>query len=373
MRSASGAWARAARLAGRGRAAGAAEAARASRRGGMRASVAAGHRRPARDGIDGPSAASASALQARAARSAGEPSSRELAKWLRRARRRGRRASTAQARALPSARRLRGLPRAELARRVDLVVVLGGDGTLLAVGARARRARRADPRREPRHASASSTEVSVDELYARARARARRASYRIEPRMRLEVERVRGGARRSRRFLALNDAVITKAALARMIDLETRADGQLVTTYHADGLIVATPTGSTAYSLSAGGPILLPELRGARADADLPAHAHAAPARAARRPPRSRSRARARGGEVQLTIDGQEGATLARGRPRARCGARASRPARWCRRIAQPLRGPAREAALGRAVIESLRIANLAMVERAELEFGPGL
>jgi NAD+ kinase len=123
-----------------------------------------------------------------------------------------------------------GVPRRELAEKADLVVVLGGDGTLLAVA---------------RAIGESPVPILIG------------GRYRTEARMRLAVVVERAGAEVGR-YLALNDAVIANTSLARIIDLAVQADGIEVTTYHADGLIVSTPTGSTAYSLSAGGPLVLP-------------------------------------------------------------------------------------------------------------------
>ncbi|HVP28562.1 MAG TPA: NAD(+)/NADH kinase [Myxococcota bacterium] len=203
-----------------------------------------------------------------------------------------------------------GVPRAELGACVELVVVLGGDGTLLSV-ARALGSRPVPILGVNLGTLGFLTEIALDELFA-ALDRVLRGEHRIETRMRLDVVAVRAGAEDpAARFLALNDAVLTKADLARMIDLETRADGDIVTTYHADGLIVATPTGSTAYSLSAGGPILLPDLE---AFVLTPICPHTL----TQRPivlsagveveiaVRSRE-------EVQLTIDGQAGTTLREG------------------------------------------------------------
>ncbi len=146
-------------------------------------------------------------------------------------------------------------PRRELAEKADLVVVLGGDGTLLAV------ARAIGESPVPILGVNLGTmgflaETARDELFP-ALEEAIGGRFRTESRMRLDVVVDRAGAEISR-YLALNDAVIANTSLARIVDLAVQADGVEVTTYHADGLIVSTPTGSTAYSLSAGGPLVLP-------------------------------------------------------------------------------------------------------------------
>ena len=150
-----------------------------------------------------------------------------------------------------------GLPREEVPEDCDLVVVLGGDGTLLA-------AARAIGRREtplfPVNLGSLGflTAITIDELYPELE-RAFRGEHRIAKRKLLATEVVRGGEVVAS-YEALNDAVLTKAAIARMIDLDAHVDEQFVCAYKADGLIISTPTGSTAYSLSAGGPIIFPSV-----------------------------------------------------------------------------------------------------------------
>ena len=145
----------------------------------------------------------------------------------------------------------------ELAARVDLVVVLGGDGTMIAA------ARLLDSREVPvlgiNYGSLGYlTEVRVDEMLPALEA-VLAGDYRVDHRVMLAAELWRG-AERLLRNRVLNDVVISKSALARIIEIETKIGGQFVNRFRADGLIVSTPTGSTAYNLSAGGPIVYPSM-----------------------------------------------------------------------------------------------------------------
>ena len=146
-----------------------------------------------------------------------------------------------------------------LAGNVDMVLVLGGDGTLLATADRIGEAGARTPILAVNFGSLGFlTEVTLPELReSLAAALDGRAT--IEERMMLRATALRGGAVLSR-HIALNDAVLTKAALSRMIELSVWVGDEFVTTIRADGLIVATPTGSTAYNLAAGGPIVQPSV-----------------------------------------------------------------------------------------------------------------
>lgn len=148
-----------------------------------------------------------------------------------------------------------------LAQRADLVVVLGGDGTLLGV------AREIGALEKPilginLGGLGFLTEVSTDEAMAML-ARIVAGDYAVDGRIMLQaaVHRDGAGSGMVEEFSALNDVVIVKRAVGRMLELNVVANHIPFCTYRADGLIVATPTGSTAYALSAGGPIVYPSLR----------------------------------------------------------------------------------------------------------------
>lgn len=152
----------------------------------------------------------------------------------------------------------RGVRKEAIPRNVDLVVVAGGDGTLLSV------ARTAAPRGIPilgvnLGSLGFLTELQPEELFHNLE-RVVAGHYDIEERRTLRV-RLRRGRKKIREHNALNDVVLAKSALARMINLEVSVDRHAVASYTSDGLIISTATGSTAYSLSAGGPILDPRVR----------------------------------------------------------------------------------------------------------------
>ena len=137
----------------------------------------------------------------------------------------------------------------------DMVIVMGGDGTLLSA------ARAIAGREIPLFAVNLGglgflTAITKEDLFPEL-ARALAGGHLIGKRKLLQVDVIRQGQAVTH-YEALNDVVITKTSIARMIDLEAYVDDMFVCAYKADGLIVSTPTGSTAYSLSAGGPIIYP-------------------------------------------------------------------------------------------------------------------
>ena len=149
------------------------------------------------------------------------------------------------------------LPREHVADQAQLVIVLGGDGTLLSA-ARAIAGREIPIFAVNLGGLGFLTAIKTGELYPQLE-RALDGTLPLERRRLLLTELWRGGAKLAC-YEGLNDMVLAKAEIARMIDLEVQVDGSFVCVYKADGLIVSTPTGSTAYSLSAGGPIILPSV-----------------------------------------------------------------------------------------------------------------
>ena len=149
------------------------------------------------------------------------------------------------------------IPEEELPQKVDLILVLGGDGTMIAT------ARMLGDREVPvigvnYGGLGYLAEFRIDELFT-ALESILAGDYKLEQRVMLAVELRRGNELVTKNRV-LNDVVMNKSALARIIHIETYLNDQFVNSFRADGLIVSTPTGSTAYNLSAGGPIIFPTM-----------------------------------------------------------------------------------------------------------------
>ena len=196
--------------------------------------------------------------------------------------------------------------REEMPHHVEMMIVLGGDGTLLSVG------RQVWNRNIPilgvnLGGLGFLTEITLDELYS-VLERVLQDDFEINERETLKAGVIRRG-KRVAEFIVLNDAVINKGALARIIDLETTINGEYLSTFRSDGLIISTPTGSTAYNLSAGGPIVYPSLHTIIITPICP---HTLTIRPIIIPDDVKIRAllKSRDEEVTLTLDGQQGFTL---------------------------------------------------------------
>jgi NAD+ kinase len=206
----------------------------------------------------------------------------------------------------PSGPYLNPVKREEIPAHVEMIIVLGGDGTLLSV------ARQVWNKNIPilgvnLGGLGFLTEISLDELY-RVLERIIQDDFEINEREVLDTAVIRKG-RRIAEFTVLNDAVINKGALARIIDLETTINGEYLSTFRSDGLIISTPTGSTAYNLSAGGPIVYPSLHTIIITPICP---HTLTIRPIIIPDDVKIRAllKSRNEEVTLTLDGQQGFSL---------------------------------------------------------------
>ena len=187
----------------------------------------------------------------------------------------------------------------------DLVIVLGGDGTLLSVA-------RSVPAQVPilgvnLGRLGFLTELSRSDLYP-SLVELMAGRYSLEERSLFDVE-LRRFAGPVSRYRAFNDVVIAKSALAQIIEIELQVDGRLMARYRSDGLIISTPNGSTAYNLSAGGPILYPALPVAVLTPICPHSLSFRPIVV----PDSEAievRLQTQKEEVFLTVDGQEGGSI---------------------------------------------------------------
>jgi len=144
----------------------------------------------------------------------------------------------------------------DVAGRSDLLVVMGGDGTILRVVSRL--GEKLPPVFGINLGSLGFLTCLGPGEVVRAVDAILTGDYRLSQRSLLKVELVAEGGS-ARTYFALNDVVVSRGERSKLVKMDVRIDGELLTNYNADGLIISTPTGSTAYSLSAGGPILMPD------------------------------------------------------------------------------------------------------------------
>ena len=201
---------------------------------------------------------------------------------------------------------LNSVGREDIPAQVEMMIVLGGDGTLLSV-ARLVRDRKVPILGVNLGGLGFLTEITLEELY-RVLEKVVQGDFFTNERVVLSASVIRRGERLAE-FTVLNDAVINKGALARIIDLETTINGEYLTTFKSDGLIISTPTGSTAYNLSAGGPIVYPSLH---CTIITPICPHTLTNRPIVIPDDVEIQAtlKTKQQEVILTLDGQQGFTL---------------------------------------------------------------
>ena len=199
------------------------------------------------------------------------------------------------------------LSRTNLAGEVDLLITFGGDGTLLSVA-----------RHAPDHVPILGvnmgtlgflTEIRVEE-FPEVLERVLAKDYHVEPRVTFNAY-VRGPGRDDKSYRVLNDVVINKGALARIVAMRVSVSGLFVSTFRGDGLVICTPTGSTAYNLSAGGPIVYPTMN---AVVVTPICPHMLTNRPLVLPDEADIEISivptSEGQEIYLTLDGQEGMPL---------------------------------------------------------------
>ena len=201
---------------------------------------------------------------------------------------------------------LHSIKREDIPKVVEMIIVLGGDGTLLSV------VRLVGNHEVPilgvnLGGLGFLTEIHLEELY-RVLEKVIKGDFKADERVVLNAGVIRKGSRVVE-FTVLNDVVINKGALARIIDLETTINGEYLTTFKSDGLIISTPTGSTAYNLSAGGPIVYPSLHTIIITPICP---HTLTNRPIMIPDDVEIRAflKSKNQEVILTLDGQQGFPL---------------------------------------------------------------